>query len=80
MIDRSLNDTVIVAYYSLNGQPVHYRFDFNGLPLGSPSRAARVAEYERSIQALNDQGVKVFAWSAEHWPRYAASFLAGKLK
>lgn len=62
-----INDSVIVAYYDLRGNPVDFRFDFQGLPLGSRIRSARCAEYRRLIDALKGQGCEVHVWDLHCW-------------
>ena len=62
-------DWVMVAYVDLTGQPQNYRFSFEGLPLGSGIRGAKVAEYDRQIEALKGQGCKVGVFHPDSWAR-----------
>ena len=60
---------MIVGYVDQDGVLVHYQFSFNNLPLGSRSRAARCAELDRQLEALQDQGAKCGVWTLEDWAR-----------
>lgn len=73
-----LNDKNVIAYYNPDGQPRTVMFDFQGLPPGSGMRCARVAEYDRLIEALKGQGCDVHVWGIHYWQRVRESFWAGK--
>lgn len=75
-----LNDQVIIAYYDLNNEPRHYRFDFKGLKAGSDARWARWYEYDRQIEALKGQGCDVHVWDLHNWVRYREPFLNRKIR
>ena len=63
-----LNDKYIIAYWSPHTNKVTTSvFDFRGLKPGSPARAARCAEFDRFIEALEGQGCKVGFWHIESW-------------
>lgn len=75
----SIDDRVIIAWYSPDGAPDTHVWDFHRLPLGSGARAARVAEYERFKEALTGQGCQVHTWDPGYFQRYRDAFWSGKL-
>jgi len=75
------NDKVFICHYDQVGEPFYVLFSFGQLPAGSAARGARVAEYERMVEALKGQGCDVHVFDPEYWARGCGrAFLKGRYR
>jgi hypothetical protein len=75
-----LDDRVVIAHYSGPEADAQFQiFDFKQLAPGGGARAARVMEFDRTIEALKGQGCDVHTWDINRWHQYKDAFLAGRL-